>query len=79
MRQIDLHLGAEKLTALADRLHFTASANGICRVAFHPSQGWRGMPQATGPVGKLLRQARREVTEYLAGARAFFNVPVDLS
>ena len=34
---------------------------------------------ATGPTRRIAEQARRELAEYLAGGRAFFSVPVDLT
>ena len=34
---------------------------------------------ATGPTRRIAEQARRELAEYLAGRRAFFSVPVDLT
>jgi O-6-methylguanine DNA methyltransferase len=61
------------LEALADRFHFEASERGIARLAYG-----RGRDAATGRGRRHVDQARAELTEYLAGRRTFFTVPVDL-
>ncbi len=60
---------------LAERLVIRASARGIVRV--HPGR----LPASAGGAGarRLEDRAREELMEYLAGRRAFFSVPVDLS
>jgi O-6-methylguanine DNA methyltransferase len=62
-----------RLEALADRFHFEASERGIARLAYG-----RGRDVAAGRGRRHVDQARVELTEYLAGRRTFFTVPVDL-
>jgi O-6-methylguanine DNA methyltransferase len=59
---------------MADRFHFEATERGICRLAYG-----RGRDVATGRGRRHVEQARAELTEYLAGRRTFFTVPVDLT
>jgi O-6-methylguanine DNA methyltransferase len=61
------------LENLADRFHFEASERGISRLAYG-----RGRDAAAGRGRGHVEQARAELTEYLAGRRTFFTVPVDL-
>ena len=61
------------LEVLADRFHFEASERGISRLAYG-----RGRDTASGRGRRHVEQARAELTEYLAGRRTFFTVPVDL-
>jgi methylated-DNA-[protein]-cysteine S-methyltransferase len=77
MDQLDLRLPAPRLEHLLDRLGLAASPAGITRVFMR--RAGRPSPEAAGPIGRLLRQAREELAEYLSGARTFFTVPVDLS
>jgi len=59
---------------LVDRLAIEATPRGIARIR----RGRQGrMETAVGR--RLVERAREELREYLAGARAFFSVPVDLS
>ena len=62
--------GPAPLEALADRLEVEASERGVTRVRL-------GAGGAHGP-RRLVERARQELTEYLAGRRTFFSVPVDL-
>jgi O-6-methylguanine DNA methyltransferase len=68
-----LRAPAPGLEALADRFHFDASDRGITRLAYG-----RGRDTAAGRARRHVEQAREELTEYLAGRRTFFTVPVDL-
>ena len=61
------------LDRLIDRFHIEATARGVRRIDF----GRRGRAQAE-PGGTHAERARQELTEYLAGRRTFFTVPVDL-
>ena len=65
---------APTLERLADRFHFEATDRGIARLAFG-----RGRDVAAGRGRLHVEQARAELTEYLAGRRTFFTVPVDLA
>lgn len=65
---------ARPLERIANRFHFEASDRGIARVAFG-----RGRDLAEGRGDKLLARARAELAEYLAGARTYFTVPLDLA
>jgi methylated-DNA-[protein]-cysteine S-methyltransferase len=62
------------LKPLAERFHFEADDRGIR----HLSYG-RGRDVAVGRARRHVEQAREELAEYLAGARTFFTVPIDLS
>ena len=63
---------ASALARLADSIGLEASARGVRRLTTS------GHDDAT-PAGRAhARRARREVTEFLAGRRTFFSVPVDL-
>lgn len=78
MDQIALQFDRPNPTDLLARLDLAASSVGVTRVSFR-----RGRDKTTestpGRIGHLLRQARKELTEYLAGDRTFFTVPADLS
>jgi O-6-methylguanine DNA methyltransferase len=69
-----LRAPAATLEALADRFHFQATELGVSRLAYG-----RGRDVATGAGRRHVEQARAELTEYLAGRRTFFTVPVDLA
>jgi methylated-DNA-[protein]-cysteine S-methyltransferase len=77
MTQIELQLDAPDPAALAARLEFAATPAGISRVVLRKSRPVT-TPQ-TSPIARLLRQAREEIAEFLAGRRTFFGVPVDLA
>jgi methylated-DNA-[protein]-cysteine S-methyltransferase len=62
------------LTLLAERFHFEADERGIRRLQYG-----RGRDVAVGRGRRHVEQAREELGEYLAGARTFFTVPIDLS
>jgi O-6-methylguanine DNA methyltransferase len=67
--------GAERtMTWLADSLVIEATPRGVSRVG----RGRAAAP-AGGAVRRMVERARVELGEYLAGARAFFTVPVDLA
>lgn len=61
------------MMGLADYLVFEATPRGVSRVG-------RGTtaPPVGGAARRVVERARVELGEYLAGARAFFTVPVDL-
>ncbi len=60
------------LAALADRIGIEAGARGVRALTLAGDDD-------TTPGGRdHARRARREVTEFLAGRRTFFSVPVDL-
>lgn len=65
---------AMMLKPLAERFHFEADEGGIRRLRYG-----RGRDVAVGRARRHVERAREELTEYLAGARTFFTVPVDLS
>src|SRR5262245_28913395 len=72
-------LGAGRATApdlerLERRLAIGATPQGISLIR----EGKSAAP-ATASARRLVEQAREEIAEYLAGERAFFSVPVDLS
>lgn len=78
MDQIALQFDRPNPTELLTRLDLTASSVGITGISFRRGRsGTSGLE--TGRIGRLLKQAREELAEYLAGDRAFFTVPVDLS
>ena len=79
MDQIALQLDRPNLADLLTRLDLTASPLGITQVSFRRGRGGAAPAPAAGRVGAILRQAREELAEYLAGDRTFFTVPVDLS
>jgi methylated-DNA-[protein]-cysteine S-methyltransferase len=62
------------LEPLAERFHFEADERGIRRLRYG-----RGRDEAVGRGRRHVEQAREELVEYLAGARTFFTVPIDLS
>lgn len=59
---------------LVDGLAIEATPRGIVRIR----RGRQGCMDSTA-ARRLVERARAELREYLAGARAFFSVPVDLS
>jgi methylated-DNA-[protein]-cysteine S-methyltransferase len=61
------------LSKLADRFAIEASERGVRHLAYG-----RGRDVAVGGARRVLEQARAELTDYLAGRRAFFDVPLDL-
>lgn len=79
MQQLDLRLDTERPVLALDRLGLAASSAGITRVFLRRGKQGPSPVREAGRIGKLLDQARRELAEYLAGARTFFSVPVDLS
>jgi len=79
MDQIALQLDRPNLVDLLARLGLVASPSGITQVSFRRGRGGTGPAPEVGRVGAILRQARAELAEYLAGDRTFFTVPVDLS
>ncbi|MEK7220429.1 MAG: methylated-DNA--[protein]-cysteine S-methyltransferase [candidate division NC10 bacterium] len=79
MEQLDLRLDAEKPVLTLERLGLAASPAGITRVFLRRGEKAPSPVRDAGRIGKLLDQARKELAEYLAGERAFFSVPVDLS
>jgi len=78
MDQIALQFDRPNPADLLAQLDLAASPSGITRVSFRRGRGKTARPEA-GQIGHLLRQAREELAEYLAGDRTFFSVPVDLS
>jgi methylated-DNA-[protein]-cysteine S-methyltransferase len=62
------------VAALAERFTLQASDAGIRRLGYG-----RGRDVATRGGRRHLARARRELAEYLAGARSFFTVPLDLA
>jgi methylated-DNA-[protein]-cysteine S-methyltransferase len=78
MMQIELQLDAPNLAALAARLELAATPAGISRVAVRKNRRITA-PVEAGRIGQLLRQAREEMADFLAGRRTFFEVPVDLA
>ena len=78
MDQIALQFDRPNPTELLAQLNLTASSAGITQVSFRRGRGKTAHPEA-GRSGRILRQAREELAEYLAGDRTFFSVPVDLS
>jgi methylated-DNA-[protein]-cysteine S-methyltransferase len=78
MTQIELQLDAPDPAALVARLELAATGTGISRVAFRRRRSGAPRPE-TGRNGELLRRAREEIAEFLAGQRTFFGVPVDLA
>lgn len=78
MEQIGLQFERPNPTELLARLDLTATPLGISGVFFRRGRGETTAPES-GRIGRLLRQAREELAEYLAGDRTFFTVPVDLS
>ena len=79
MEQLDLRLEAEKPALTLARLDLAASATGITRVSLRRGKGASSATTETGPIGKIIAHARKELEEYFAGERSFFTVPVDLS
>jgi O-6-methylguanine DNA methyltransferase len=61
------------LSALAGRFAIAAGDRGVQRLAYG-----RGRDTATRAGRRHLERAREELTEYLAGRRSFFSVPMDL-
>jgi O-6-methylguanine DNA methyltransferase len=79
MEQLDLRLEMEKPVGLLDRLDLAASPLGITRVFLRRGGSAPSSSREAGRVGEILRQARKELAEYLAGQRTFFTVLVDHS
>jgi len=67
---------AARATVVADpaRFHLEASDRGIRRLVY----GRGHDTAATAAARRHLARAREELAEYLAGARTYFSVPVDL-
>jgi O-6-methylguanine DNA methyltransferase len=65
---------AKSLAWLGDRLQIEATPRGVARVG----RGHVARPRDAA-ARRLVAQARTQLAEYLAGTRAFFSVPVDLS
>ncbi len=64
-----------ELASFASRLDIEATPTGIVRVRLG-----RGRVEATTRRARaLVERGRQELAEYLAGARSYFTVPVDLS
>ena len=61
------------LEPLASQFRFHATDRGVCRLEHR-----RGDATATARGRRHVDRAREELREYLAGARSFFSVPVDL-
>jgi len=78
MEQLDLRLVEEPPIALA-QLDLAATPAGITRVFLRRGGPAPAPLREAGRIGQLLQQARRELSEYLAGERTFFSIPVDLS
>lgn len=71
-----LRAGREaELVRLATRFDIAATPEGIARVRL----GRGRIEASTRRAGTLAKQARQELAEYLAGARSYFTVPVDLA
>jgi O-6-methylguanine DNA methyltransferase len=64
----------DALRRLGARLGIEATPRGISLL-----RPGRVTPPATAAARRLAERAREELAEYLAGQRAFFSVPVDLS
>jgi methylated-DNA-[protein]-cysteine S-methyltransferase len=64
---------APDLSTLAARFAIETSDRGVRRLAYG-----RGRDVATKAGRRHLERARTELTDYLAGRRAFFSVPIDL-
>jgi O-6-methylguanine DNA methyltransferase len=79
MEQIELQLDRPNPAEILGRLELAASPAGITRVSYRRGRSAAVSVPETGRIGKLLRQAREELSEYFAGDRTFFSVPVDLS
>ncbi len=78
MDQIGLQFDRPNPAELLGHLDLAASPTGITRVSFRRGQAKQEEPGG-GRIGQMLRQAREELEEYLAGDRTFFTVRVDLS
>ncbi len=78
MEQLDLQLVEEPPIALA-QLDLAATPAGITRVFLRRGGPAPAPLREAGRIGQLLQQARKELSEYLAGERTFFSIPVDLS
>jgi len=79
MEQLDLQLETERPALVLDRLDLAASPLGITRVFLRRGGSAPSSNRETGRIGEILRQARKELAEYLAGQRTFFTVLVDHS
>lgn len=67
---------AAGIARVMDRLRVEATPRGVSRVVVGAG---RPRPAASGAARRHAEQAREELREYLAGARTFFGVPVDLT
>lgn len=63
-----------EMERLVERLAVQATPRGVCLI-----RPGRQEPPARAGARRLVEKARLELSEYLAGTRAFFSVPVDLS
>lgn len=61
------------LAPLVERFRIEATERGVCRLEYR-----RGADRAPAAARRHVEQARDELRDYLAGARTFFTVPVDL-
>lgn len=69
-----VHEATESLEALAGRFRLVATDRGLSRLEYR-----RGADEVTAGGRAHAARARAELREYLAGARTFFTVPVDLT
>jgi methylated-DNA-[protein]-cysteine S-methyltransferase len=79
MEQLDLRLETQTPFLSVSRLGLAASHAGITRVFLRRGGMDRSPIREADRVREILKEARREIKEYLAGKRTFFTVPVDLS
>jgi methylated-DNA-[protein]-cysteine S-methyltransferase len=66
--------GADAVTADVARFHLGATERGLCRVSYGAGRD----SAATSGARRHIARARAELAEYLAGARTYFSVPLDL-
>ena len=66
--------GADTVTADVARFHLGATERGLCRVSYGAGRD----SAATSGARRHIARARAELAEYLAGARTYFSVPLDL-
>jgi O-6-methylguanine DNA methyltransferase len=79
MDQMGLRLRQEQFADVLDRLILYSTPAGISRVTIRRGRKPETLPSPVAQAGTLLAQARQEIVEYLAGERAYFTVPLDLS
>jgi methylated-DNA-[protein]-cysteine S-methyltransferase len=79
MDQMGLRLRQEQFGDVLDRLILYSTPAGISRVTIRRGRKPATLPSPAAQTGTLLAQARQEIVEYLAGERAYFTVPADLS